>query len=208
MPSALTSFETLEVTTANTKQSSTLTGDFGGAIFSIVQSKTRSQHGLTTLRLLEGAVKGGPSFTRCTAKTKKGAHLAAASSRVLQLPALERTREIPHARVLLSRDRPRHEVGHDRPVPRHADGGASRHGGGERLPATQERDCPRRAPLPGQGAVISDQRLDGPDARVETVLTHVALSTGPILTSRAPGRIEPTPGLQEEPDRRGGLTVT
>lgn len=76
---------TLQVTTATTKTNSTFTGNFGGAIFSIAQSKAQSQRGLTTLTLLEGAVTGGPSFARCTAKKKKGAHLAAASSRVLQL---------------------------------------------------------------------------------------------------------------------------
>jgi sugar lactone lactonase YvrE len=76
---------TLQVTTATPKQNSTFAGDFGGAIFSIAQSKAQSQHGLTTLTLLEGAVKGGPSFTRCTAKKKKGARLAAASRRVLEL---------------------------------------------------------------------------------------------------------------------------
>jgi hypothetical protein len=76
---------TLEMMAATTKTNSTFTGTFGGALFSVAQSKSRTAKGLTTLRLLEGAVKGGPSYSRCTAKKKKGARLAAASSRVLQL---------------------------------------------------------------------------------------------------------------------------
>jgi hypothetical protein len=76
---------TIQMTAASTSQNSTYTGRFGGAVFSVGQSKRRSAHGLTTLKLLEGAVNGGPSFARCTAPKRKGAHVAALSGRVVQL---------------------------------------------------------------------------------------------------------------------------
>ena len=75
---------TIALTTATTKASGTFSGEFGGAVFSVAQSKRRANQGLTTLTLLEGVVKGGPSYRRCKAPGK-AAHAAAASSRVLQL---------------------------------------------------------------------------------------------------------------------------
>jgi hypothetical protein len=60
----------------------TQTGKFGGAIFKI----TQAHNGLATLSLVEGAVKGGPSFAKCKGG-KKAADVtaSAASSKTLQL---------------------------------------------------------------------------------------------------------------------------
>jgi hypothetical protein len=56
----------------------TQTGRFSGAIFKI----TQAHNGLATLSLVEGAVKGGPSFAKCKGKAGDA---SAASSRTLQL---------------------------------------------------------------------------------------------------------------------------
>jgi hypothetical protein len=61
-------------------KSKTQTGTFGGAVFKVTQSHS----GLATLSLVEGAVKGAPSYASC--KTKKGkAETAALSKKTLQL---------------------------------------------------------------------------------------------------------------------------
>jgi hypothetical protein len=54
-------------------------GIFGGAVFKLTQART----GLTTLRLLENAFKGAPSFAIC--KAHKAADATIASSKTLQL---------------------------------------------------------------------------------------------------------------------------
>jgi hypothetical protein len=46
---------------------------------------TQARNGLTTLRLLENAFKGGPSFAICKAHTAADPTATAASSRTLQL---------------------------------------------------------------------------------------------------------------------------
>lgn len=56
----------------------TQTGRFSGAIFKISQAR----NGLATMTLIEGAVKGGPSFKKCGGKASDA---SAASSRTLQL---------------------------------------------------------------------------------------------------------------------------
>jgi hypothetical protein len=58
----------------------TQTGKFGGAVFKLSQA----HDGLTTLTLVEGAVKGGPSFAKCKGKAAD-VTATAASSRTLQL---------------------------------------------------------------------------------------------------------------------------
>ena len=68
----------LQLTTASSQKHKQQTGTFGGAIFKITQVHS----GLTTLSLVESALKGAPSFASC--KTK-GAHAAALSNKVLQL---------------------------------------------------------------------------------------------------------------------------
>jgi hypothetical protein len=61
------------------KKVKTQHGTFGGAIFKIAQAR----NGLATLSLVEGAVKGGPSFGTC--KAHKAADATIATSRTLQL---------------------------------------------------------------------------------------------------------------------------
>jgi hypothetical protein len=68
----------LQLTTASNQKHKQQTGTFGGAIFKITQVHS----GLTTLSLVESALKGAPSYASC--KTK-GAHAAAVSKKVLQL---------------------------------------------------------------------------------------------------------------------------
>ncbi len=68
----------LQLTTASSQKHKQQTGTFGGAIFKITQVHS----GLTTLSLVENALKGAPSFGSC--KTK-GAHAAALSQKQLQL---------------------------------------------------------------------------------------------------------------------------
>ena len=68
----------LQLTTASSQKHKQQTGTFGGAIFKITQVHS----GLTTLSLVENALKGAPSFASC--KTK-GAHAAALSQKQLQL---------------------------------------------------------------------------------------------------------------------------
>ena len=68
----------LQLTTASSEKHKRQTGTFGGAIFKITQVHS----GLTTLSLVENALKGAPSFASCKAK---GAHAAAVSKKVLQL---------------------------------------------------------------------------------------------------------------------------
>ncbi len=64
------------------KKVKTQTGRFGGAVFKLKQA----HNGLATLTLVEGAVKGGPSFAKCKAKAKAGDVTAtAAASKTLQL---------------------------------------------------------------------------------------------------------------------------
>jgi hypothetical protein len=59
----------------------TQSGNFGGAIFKITQAR----NGLATVSLVEGAVKGGPSFSQCKAHKAADATAAALSSKSLQL---------------------------------------------------------------------------------------------------------------------------
>src|SRR6185437_14859963 len=68
----------LQLTTASSQKNKRQTGTFGGAIFKIAQVHS----GLTTLSLVENALRGAPSFASC--KTK-GAHAAALSQKQLQL---------------------------------------------------------------------------------------------------------------------------
>jgi hypothetical protein len=59
----------------------TQSGTFGGAIFKITQAR----NGLATLRLVEGAFQGAPSYATCTAHTAAAPTATVASSRTLQL---------------------------------------------------------------------------------------------------------------------------
>jgi hypothetical protein len=59
-------------------------GTFGGAVFRLNQAKRGRTKGLVTLTLLEGVVKGGPTYAACKAG-KAGEASAAASRKTLQL---------------------------------------------------------------------------------------------------------------------------
>ena len=61
------------------KKVKTQRGTFGGAVFKISQAR----NGLATLSLVEGAVTGGPSFSKC--KAKKATDATTAASKTLQL---------------------------------------------------------------------------------------------------------------------------
>jgi len=62
------------------KKPKTQTGRFGGAVFKVTQTRS----GLATLSLVEGTVKGAPSYASCRAKKGK-AVTAALSKKTLQL---------------------------------------------------------------------------------------------------------------------------
>jgi hypothetical protein len=63
------------------RKAKTQKGTFGGAIFKISQAR----NGLATLSLVEGAIKGGPSFGTCKAHKAGDPTATAAASRTLQL---------------------------------------------------------------------------------------------------------------------------
>jgi hypothetical protein len=80
---------TLTVTTATPRigkhKAKPQSGVTGGALFKMTQSRSKLKKGLTTLRLLESAFRGAPSFASCKAGAKDtGAHAARLSRRVLQ----------------------------------------------------------------------------------------------------------------------------
>jgi hypothetical protein len=62
----------------------TQSGTFRGAVFKIAQASKGANKGLTTLSLVEGAFKGGPTYAICKRKSR-AASSAAVSHRVLQL---------------------------------------------------------------------------------------------------------------------------
>jgi hypothetical protein len=70
----------LQLTTASSEKHKKQIGTFGGAIFKITQVHS----GLTTLSLVENALKGAPSFASCKSKQGKAVS-AAVSSKTLQL---------------------------------------------------------------------------------------------------------------------------
>jgi hypothetical protein len=78
---------TVSLTSATGHGNQTQTGTFGGAIFRVTQAKSGRNKGLTTLKLIEGAFKGAPTYATCKAPKKKAldASATAASSRTLQL---------------------------------------------------------------------------------------------------------------------------
>ncbi len=62
----------------------TQTATFGGAVFKVTQDRSGASRGIATVSLVEGAFKGGPSFSSCKAHKGK-ASAAAVSKKVLQL---------------------------------------------------------------------------------------------------------------------------
>ncbi len=75
----------LELTTAAGKGHTSQTGVFGGAIFKVTQARGGQVRGLTTLKLMEGAFAGAPSYASCKAHKAGDATTAAVSSKTLQL---------------------------------------------------------------------------------------------------------------------------
>ena len=73
----------LKITTATAKKGKTQQGVFGGAVFTLTQTRGGASKGLATLSLVEGAFSGAPSFALC--KPHKALDATAASSRTLQL---------------------------------------------------------------------------------------------------------------------------
>ena len=75
----------LKLITATGKKHKNQNGTFGGAVFKVTQFGSGKNKGLTTLALVEGGVKGGPSYASCTTKSTKEASVAALSKKTLQL---------------------------------------------------------------------------------------------------------------------------
>ncbi|MGN6867101.1 MAG: hypothetical protein ACTHMY_01730 [Solirubrobacteraceae bacterium] len=79
---------TVSLTSATGHGKQTQTGTFGGAVFKVTQARAGKNKGLTTLKLVEGAFKGAPTYATCKAKVHKkalDASAAASSSKTLQL---------------------------------------------------------------------------------------------------------------------------
>ena len=75
----------LKLITATGKKHKNQNGTFGGAVFKVTQFGSGKNKGLTTLALVEGGVKGGPSYAACKTKSTKQASIAALSKKTLQL---------------------------------------------------------------------------------------------------------------------------
>lgn len=73
---------TIKLVAASATAGKTQTGTFSGAVFKLGQASKGRDKGLTTLSLLEGAIRGGPSYASCRAR---GAQIAAVNRRTLQL---------------------------------------------------------------------------------------------------------------------------
>jgi DNA-binding beta-propeller fold protein YncE len=77
---------TVSLTSATGRGKATQTGTFGGAVFKVTQARAGAHRGLTTLKLVEGAFKGAPTYATCKVHKKAlDASAAASSSRTLQL---------------------------------------------------------------------------------------------------------------------------
>jgi hypothetical protein len=77
---------TVSLTSATGRGKQTQTGTFGGAVFKVTQARGGKNKGLTTLKLVEGAFKGAPTYATCKAHKKAlDASAAASSSKTLQL---------------------------------------------------------------------------------------------------------------------------
>lgn len=75
---------TMQLITASTARHTTYSGSFGGGLFVIAQE--RAQQGLTTLKLLEGAFQGAPSYQVC-ATTGKAAGRAGVRAQAAAKPS-------------------------------------------------------------------------------------------------------------------------
>ncbi|MGZ4252023.1 MAG: hypothetical protein ACXVR2_01990 [Solirubrobacteraceae bacterium] len=81
---------TIQLLAASTTSGKTQTGTFGGAVFGLAQASKGRDKALTTLSLLEGVVRGGPSYASCRARraggpSGAGATAARVNRRTLQL---------------------------------------------------------------------------------------------------------------------------
>ena len=75
----------LKLTTATGKKHKNQNGTFGGAVFKVTQFGSGKNKGLTTLALVEGGVKGGPSYASCRTTGTTQASITALSKKTLQL---------------------------------------------------------------------------------------------------------------------------
>lgn len=75
----------LSLTSASGSGRGTQNGDFGGAVFKVTQARAGAGKGLTTLRLINAAFKGAPSYATCKSRKALDASATALSSRTLQL---------------------------------------------------------------------------------------------------------------------------
>src|SRR4029078_1256046 len=61
---------TVSLTSATGRGKETQTGTFGGAVFKVTQARSGKNKGLTTLKLVEAAFRGAPSYAICKAHKK------------------------------------------------------------------------------------------------------------------------------------------
>ena len=140
---------TVRLTAATNTAGKTQSGNFSRGLFQAVQSRRRSAKGLTELRL-----KGG-SFG---VAGRAGGRERPGPGRTLPArdppPAVVGAGSLPHQRPQQLGDRPRHDLGDDRPLRRHAHQGEPRPGRGARLPPQEDRARPRREELSGEVAPL------------------------------------------------------
>jgi hypothetical protein len=63
---------TIQLLAASTTAGKTQSGTFGGAVFGLTQASKGRDKGLTTLSLLEGVIRPGPSYASCRARRAGG----------------------------------------------------------------------------------------------------------------------------------------
>jgi hypothetical protein len=89
--------------TSSVGHGKTQTGVFGGAVFSITQSRGAGQTGLTTLTLIEGGFPGAPTFAIC--KAHKGSAGPSAGTAALSRSVLQTLHAREHRGRFRSRGR-------------------------------------------------------------------------------------------------------
>ena len=108
---------TARIRTSRNRRGTLQSGDFFGGLFQVLQSRKRRARGLTELHLK------GSSFSNCEAEaSSRGARAFGSrrSRRVVRALGGNSRRALPDGRALQLGHRARHDLGHDRPLRRHA----------------------------------------------------------------------------------------
>ena len=152
-----TQHATLAAKKGKAKKPKTQTGKFGGAVFKVTQTRS----GLATLALVEGTVKGAPSYATC--KAKKGKAVTAALSKQDAAAATrQRPRQVPDQGPLQRGDDPRHDLDDRRPLRRDARPRHQGHRFRRRPRPAQDHHAAPGPQLPGAGASPEGEEKENP----------------------------------------------